>query len=138
MNEPTELMMDAAYNAYHECGKVDDEATFDEALREAITAALQVMPRETVPVKLTFVRGEAELELEPFNQGVHLERFDPTAPVSIYDTAGKPTENAVARWLPNIGWMIEGDRANAIYERVHVQAMVPAPAPGVRVTEKPE
>lgn len=122
----TDEMLSAAAQAYSDYGRKEIEAEHEEALREALEAAVAVLPSLTmVPVKVTLISadGHEEVELGPFSQGVHIKKFDPTAPLSIYDTAGQPTKNAVARFFPNLGWMIEGDALNKSYYIAHVQAV---------------
>lgn len=82
-----------------------------------------------VKVVLISADGSRELELGPFNQGVHFEQFDPTAPLTCYDTAGAVTKNAVVRFLPHLGWVAEGGHSAAgelvdqTYWHLHVQTV---------------
>lgn len=141
----TNGMLDAAIEAYHEYGRVEDEGDFTEAMREALEAAVAAHPSVVeraanplvstmVPVKvvLSTPDGSKERELGTFNQGVHIERLDPTAPLSIYDTASQPTKNAIARCFPNLGWMVEGDETHMTYWRAHIQAVTTDEPMGLR------
>lgn len=127
MIEPTNEMMAAAHKAYGGLG-ILDEAEFNDALRNAITAALAAQPQAMVPVKATLIDRELDVELGVFSQGVHFGATDRTALLTMYDTAGPIVANVIARFQMGHGWFIEGDPEQRLgIGRLHVQAVALTP-----------